>query len=135
VLARYENLWTPTLALIGAGAVVGGMIPIARPAVAIGWIAFLPLGMLSIILAVLSVGGQGRTPGAAPLDKSMRSALLRLAVGLAFGGLLSSWFALSVYPGVILQSAGVASGIGFLWCSTIIFGWCEGMRRRANEPY
>ena len=128
VTVRYESPWPLLLAICGAVGTVGGMVPLARPDVAIGWVALLPIGVLATAVAVIAVAAMGRRPGSPPVDIIAERSLLRLGIGTLAAGLLSSWLALAVYPGVALQVVGIASGIGLLVVGALVLGWHATVR-------
>lgn len=116
---EYEGVSVVALETLGIVGILGGMVPIARSEVSMGWVALLPVGLLSIALAVRRLASMNK---ATRLDISQRRVLLRFAVGCTLAGLLSSWLALAAYRSVILQVGGLLAGAGLLFCASVIFG-------------
>lgn len=118
-----KKLFALVLALIGISCLIGGIVPIARPDAPFVFLLLVPLGIASISVAVPILGSFSQS---AVLDSEIRKAVLRLAVGTASAGLLSSWLALSIYKGAIMQIGGVAAGGALLFCATILLGGWYG---------
>ena len=116
---EYEDVSVVALETLGIVGILGGMVPIARSEVSMGWLALLPVGLLSIVLAVRRLASMNKT---SPLDISQRHILLRVALGCTLAGVLSSWLALAAYRSVILQAGGLLAGAGFLFCASVMFG-------------
>jgi hypothetical protein len=116
---------------------VGGMVPLARSEVAVAWVALLPIGLLATGVAVIAVGAMGRCPESRPVDVMTERALLRLGIGTLVVGLLSSWLALTVYRGVILQVGGIAGGITMSVVGALVLGWYVAVRAEGASvpPY
>lgn len=116
---EYEDVSVVALETLGIAGILGGMVPIARSEVSMGWLALLPVGLLSIVLAVRRLASMKKT---SRLDISQRRILLRSALGCTLAGLLSSWLALAAYQSVILQAGGLLAGAGCLFCASVMFG-------------
>lgn len=115
----YEDVSAVALETLGIVGILGGMVPIARSEVSMGWVALLPVGLVSIVLAVRRLASMNK---ASHLDISQRRILLRFALGCTLAGLLSSWLALAAYRSVVLQVGGLVAGAALLFCASVTFG-------------
>lgn len=120
----YEKARGLVLVALGTGCIVGAMVPVSNPSVAMGWLALLPVGIAATTLAIGSIGRMS----ALNVDRYLAHSLLRVASVMAVIGLVSCWLALSSYQQVALQWIGLAGGMLLLGCSIIAFGWYRGTR-------